>query len=129
MYVLDTCALVWWTLDPDRLSDPAAEACRRIESEGGGLVSAISIWETGIKIRNGELDLGMPVRAFHALVLQMQTIEFVPVDDVTWLENVSLEWDHRDPADRTIVALSRLRNLPLLTSDDVIRRFHPNTIW
>jgi len=31
--VLDTCALIWWSLDPDKLSQKAKEACNRMEQE------------------------------------------------------------------------------------------------
>jgi PIN domain nuclease of toxin-antitoxin system len=31
--VLDTCALIWWSLDPDKLSLPAKSACEKIEVE------------------------------------------------------------------------------------------------
>jgi len=30
MVLLDTCTLLWWTLDPAKLSAVAADACRRI---------------------------------------------------------------------------------------------------
>jgi PIN domain nuclease of toxin-antitoxin system len=55
--VLDTHALLWWALDPDRLS-PAAAACLRDMDRDGGFASAISIWELGIKVQRGKLDLG-----------------------------------------------------------------------
>ena len=37
--VLDTCALIWWSLDPERLSNQASLACDRMEKEKNGLVS------------------------------------------------------------------------------------------
>jgi PIN domain nuclease of toxin-antitoxin system len=45
MVLLDTCALIWWTLDPKELSKPAARACDEIH-ETGGIISSISIWES-----------------------------------------------------------------------------------
>ncbi len=35
--VLDTCALIWWSLDPDKLSQRAKEACYQMEQEKNGL--------------------------------------------------------------------------------------------
>ena len=29
-------------------------------------------------------------------------VHLEPVTEVTWLENLALAWDHKDPADRTI---------------------------
>ena len=43
--VLDTCALIWWSLDPDKLSTTAKDACREMEKKKNGLVPSISIWE------------------------------------------------------------------------------------
>jgi PIN domain nuclease of toxin-antitoxin system len=60
--VLDTHALLWWALDPDRLS-PAATTCLRDMDRDGGFASAISIWELGIKIQRGKLDLGSRSRS------------------------------------------------------------------
>jgi PIN domain nuclease of toxin-antitoxin system len=58
MLLLDTCALIWWTLDPEKLSRNAAEVCNKI-NHSGGFVSAISIWEIGIKIQKAKLDIGI----------------------------------------------------------------------
>ena len=54
--VLDTCALIWWSLDQDKLSLPARKACEQIEKDKNGLVASISIWEIAIKIKNNKLD-------------------------------------------------------------------------
>jgi PIN domain nuclease of toxin-antitoxin system len=31
--LLDTCALIWWSLDPDKLSQQAKEVCNQMENE------------------------------------------------------------------------------------------------
>ena len=41
--ILDTCALIWWSLDPDKLSQPAKDACKQMETEKNGLVPSTSI--------------------------------------------------------------------------------------
>jgi PIN domain nuclease of toxin-antitoxin system len=45
--VLDTCALIWWSLDPNRLSPPAKEICTEMEKQKNGFVPSIAIWEIG----------------------------------------------------------------------------------
>jgi PIN domain nuclease of toxin-antitoxin system len=129
VYLLDTCALLWWTLEPGKLSPRAREACAEIESRGCGLISSITVWEIGVKVRRGQLDIGMSIDEYHRLLREMNTVEIAPVDDLTWLRNLSLEWDHRDPVDRTIVALADLRELPLVTADRAIGAFYPRTCW
>jgi PIN domain nuclease of toxin-antitoxin system len=40
-----------------------------------------------------------------------------------WLENLRLDWSHRDPADRTIVATARIKSLALISKDEQIHKF------
>ena len=57
-------------------------------------------------------------------------VELLPVDAPTWLRSLALPWDHRDPADRVIVATALLRGLPVLTKDARIHEFAgANCIW
>ena len=126
MVVLDTSALIFWTLDRDRLSDAAAAA---IVEADRILVSSISIWEIGIKVNRGGLSIPLTVREFADRLIQVDRVELLPVDTATWLKNIELDWAHRDPADRTIVAVALLHGCPLVTSDRAIRNFYGNAIW
>ena len=128
MVLLDTCALFWWVVQPEGLSATAAEVCTRMEQEGG-VVSSISFWEIGIKQQKGKVDLGVSLDSFCARVESTGVLEIVPVDLPVWQKNLALPWEHRDPADRTIVATAMLRDLPILTADERIRSFYPNVIW
>ena len=116
---MDTHALLWWTLDPEKLSKKAASICLEIEQRGGYL-SSISIWELGIKIRNRKLDIGMPIRDYAEKLKRLGCLEIVPVDEMVWIRSLELDWNHRDPADRVIVATGLTLGLPLLTKDDII---------
>lgn len=127
MYVLDTCVLLWWTLDPENLSLLAAEHCKDIDTKGA-CIASVSLWEIGVKIQKGKLDIGMPIKTFTKLLSQVN-IEQVPIDTDLWLESLDLDWEHRDPADRLIVALAKQRNLPILTADNLIREYYPSVIW
>lgn len=122
MVVLDTHALLWWALDPGRLS-PVAASCLRDMDRDGGFASAISIWELGIKIQRGKLDLGIPIEEFARRIESSAIVELLPVNTSTWLRSLGLTWDHRDPADRVIVATALLQGVPLVTADEEIHRF------
>lgn len=129
MIVLDTHALLWWALDPDKLSQTAAVLVAEMERQGG-FASSISIWELGVKVRRGTLDLGLGIDEFARRVERSGVVELLPVDTTTWLRSLALAWDHRDPADRVIVATALLKDVPVLTKDDAIRRFEGGrTIW
>ena len=128
MILLDTCSLIWWALDPEKLSDKAQTACGRME-ETGGIISSISIWEIGIKIKNKKLDIGVCVGEFLRRVKATKMIEIVPVDETIWVDNLNLNWEHRDSADRTIVATAKKFNAPIVTKDHLIRDYYKNCIW
>ena len=126
MIVLDTSALIFWTLDPGRLSQTAAQA---ISDADRIALSSISTWEIGIKVQKERLSLPVSIQEFTEKLEQIDRLDILPVDVQTWLKNLALNWDHRDPADRTIVATASLHVCALATSDAAIRAFYSQTIW
>ena len=125
---VNTCALIWWTLDPDKLSEKALKACMKVEWDGG-FISSISIWEVGIKIKNKKLDIGHSIEQYVRNIHKLGYLEIIPVDETIWVKNLALDWKNKDPADRTIVASAKYYNHSLVTSDKIIRRFYNKTIW
>ena len=128
MILLDTHALIWWTLDPDKLSKKAQERCSGIINSGCH-ISSISIWEIGIKIKNASIDIGMSIDDYLYKIQQLNCVEIVPVDEKIWIESVKLNWGHRDPADRVIVATALMKKVPILSKDEKIKKYYRNTIW
>lgn len=126
MIVLDTSALIFWTLDPQRLSPKAKQA---IEQADRILISSISIWEIALKVKHRKLDIPLAMNEYVDRLHRLGNLEILAVDIQTWLDNVNLPWDHRDPADRTIVALAARNDCPLITSDAIIANFFAKTIW
>ncbi len=121
--LLDTHTLLWWTFQRGKLSRSGKAALNRAEREGYPIyISSISIWEVGVKIRKGKLNIGMPVDRYAAILKSVKNFYLLSVTTQVWLKNLQLDWDHRDPADRTIVASALIKGLPLLTYDAVIRQ-------
>jgi PIN domain nuclease of toxin-antitoxin system len=129
MIVLDTCALLWWTLEPEKLSDKALTQCQKQEEDGRLLVSTISIWEIGIKQKQGKLDLGMSLEKYVSLLEKVSALHFIPVSNEVWIKSLALDWSHKDPVDRVVVATAALENLSLITKDSVIRKFYKKSLW
>jgi PIN domain nuclease of toxin-antitoxin system len=129
LMLFDTCALLWSTLDPDSLADREREIAFSEFETGRAAVSSISFWEIGIKIKREKLDIGMTLESYLEKIHAFNGLEIIPVDEFIWMENIKLEWDHRDPADRTIVATAKLRELPILTKDMNIRNYYSNQGW
>ncbi len=77
--VLDTCALIWWSLDPEQLSLLVQKACEQMEKDKNGLVASISIWEIAIKIKNKKLDLGISLEIYIKRLQQFQLSQLMRI--------------------------------------------------
>lgn len=128
MVLLDTCALIWYTLDDSQLSTRAKAACDQIPQKGA-FISAITIWEIGLKIKNKKLFINTTIEDYVQRLHHLGAIEIIPVDEHIWMANLALDWTHRDPADRTIVATAKRKNLPIMTSDRIIADYYSAVIW
>ncbi len=119
--VLDTCALLWLTLDPSSLSPRAHKAISKADNL---TISSISVWEVGVKWKNGKIDLGTNYEDYILRVTSCSDFELLAVDARMWAKSVLLPWKHRDPADRVIVALAQDLDATILTADDQIAKFY-----
>jgi PIN domain nuclease of toxin-antitoxin system len=129
MILLDTHALLWWALDPNKLSEVASERLSEME-ENGGYASSISMWELAIKVKRGKLELPVSVDELARRIERGAVVEMVPVDVTIWLRSASLRWDHRDPADRVIVATAMRKGVAILTKDSALHEFPDVTcVW
>jgi PIN domain nuclease of toxin-antitoxin system len=94
-----------------------------------GIISSISIWEIGVKIKNKKLDIGMSIEKYAGLLYKLGYLKIVPVDEQIWMQNLVLDWKHSDPADRTIVATAMIHRARIITADENIRLFFDQHIW
>ncbi|ANV89070.1 type II toxin-antitoxin system VapC family toxin [Picosynechococcus sp. PCC 7117] len=127
--VLDTCALIWWSLDPEQLSIPARSLCDQMEMKKNGLVASISLWEIALKVKQGKLDLGVDLDLYVETLLQSDVVQIIAIDVSLWVASVALDWGHRDPADRVVVALATQYQAQLITKDSIIGNFYSATVW
>ncbi len=132
MIALDTHALVWWLADPDRIPAKARRRIRAAIDAGEALtVSSISVWEIAMLVKRGRLELTMPVEAWLSAVYALPFFHFVPVDGEIGMRAVDLSgFEHRDPADRFIVATALGLGATLVTGDRRLRQYQPlATVW
>lgn len=116
-YLLDTNALLWLVASPAKMSDPAREALA--DQTNDLAVSAASCWEIAIKTRLGRFD-GTPVLSAWTETLKTMNVADLSIDSADTALAGQLDWDHRDPFDRMIVAQAVRRGLTIATSDQLI---------
>jgi PIN domain nuclease of toxin-antitoxin system len=126
MIVLDTSALIRWIDGSPELSSAATQA---IQTADRRLVSSISIWEIAQKAKQGRLLMRLSPDELAVRLQRTAGVEIMPVDAQGWIDSVELLWDHKDPADRVIVALAHRFDCPIISSDRVIADFYGKTVW
>lgn len=117
--LLDTCVLIW--IGQGEPVDAAAlnhiEAARR---DNGVLVSAVSAWEVGLAATRDKNRLTFlpDVDTWLRRLLASPGVQRVSLDtDVALAATMLPGWEHRDPADRFLVATSQAFDAPIVTSD------------
>lgn len=126
-YLLDTCVLLWWWSDPERLSTRILSLIKNPENHF--VVSAASAWEIATKYRIGKYPQGSQVVADWEKRIAVDGFEELPIGFKHALKAGCLAGDHRDPFDRMIAAQSLLNDLPVLTCDPEIAGLGAETIW
>lgn len=125
--LLDTHALLWWSVDDGRLSELARDTIRDGRNEV--LVSAASVWEIAIKSAKGRLELPSPVEQYMDDRLRRNRWSPLAIDFRHVIRAASLPDHHRDPFDRALIAQAQVERLPIVTTDAAITRYEVETIW
>ena len=122
--LLDTHILIWWQIDPSRLTAAQTRALDLSHEIGEQLgVAAITLWEIAklVERRRVQFDQALDV-VLHGIE-HHPMLRVVRLDAYVAGESAALGARLRgDPADQLIVATARVHGLRLVTSDERIRR-------
>lgn len=122
-FVTDTHPFIWFAADMRRkLSRRACAAFDAYEAGRADLyVPAPVLVETWFLAGNGTIKLETTFgRWWRDLANPRLVCDPMPADDV--LAAAELNWEHRDPFDRLIVAAAHRLGLPLVTADTATMR-------
>jgi PIN domain nuclease of toxin-antitoxin system len=115
---------IWLDVAFGRSSRFAMRVRRQLDAAASAAclyVAAITPWEVAMLVRNGKVRVSGPVLDFVVAALRETRTAVVAFEPAVAVDAVELpDWDHRDPADRLIVASARFMNAVLATRDGAI---------
>jgi PIN domain nuclease of toxin-antitoxin system len=92
------------------------------------LLSIASLWEITIKVSLGKLKLASNLQDTFANI-EKNGFEILPIETAHLLELEKLEYFHRDPFDRLIIAQSISERIPVISSDDKFSKYPVDLVW
>jgi PIN domain nuclease of toxin-antitoxin system len=108
------------------VSKISERALAALGSEGmEPVVSAVTVWEVAIKRSLGKVK----ARGGMLNEIERAGVELLPVTARHADLVASLPLHHRDPFDRLLVAQATAENIPLVSSDESLRRYDVEVIW
>jgi len=117
-YLLDTHVFLWLLGTPELVPDALRDDLARPEHEL--LVSAVSAMEVATKVRLGKLEPARHLVATWSSRVQDLRAQELSITTEHALLAGGLDWAHRDPFDRLLVAQGLVENVTLVTSDAAI---------
>lgn len=122
MILLDTCAIIFAALTPEKLTPKAAkEIMGGIETRNLNCCD-ISLWEIAMLISRGRLKPAADPGTFISRVLSAYNLAVLPITtEIAVLSADESLFCHKNPCDRLIGATALHHKMPLITSDAHLR--------
>ncbi len=125
--LLDTHALIWYSIDDPELSRRAKSAIE--DPDHTVLVSAATAWEISTKYRLGKLPLAQLLAMELAGYVVEQGFQSLPVSLSHGLRAGALPGPHKDPFDRMLIAQAQAEGIPLVSNETIFDEYGVTRIW
>ena len=123
--LLDTHVALWLDSGDARLAAATRALIDESWQKGGTIyLSAVTAWEIAFLVDAGHIELDLPAEAWVERFLDRPGIDIVPLGYRAACQAYRLHHlEHRDPADRLLIATAIELACPLVTYDERIDRF------
>jgi PIN domain nuclease of toxin-antitoxin system len=125
--LLDTHAFLWLITDDNRLSENARQTF--MNTENSLFFSAASLWEICIKKSLGKIFLKDGWFRTIQAEMEINTIQWLPIEMTHCAEVTDLPFHHRDPFDRMLIAQAIVEEMKLLSRDNRLSDYAIELIW
>lgn len=123
--LLDTHIFLWLMNGDLKLSKKNIERIESsINSESRICISGISVWEIAMLEKKGRITFSQPINKWIEHAIELSSVKIIELSTDILLDSCHLPGEFQsDPADRMIVATSRVHNIPLITQDEKILNY------
>lgn len=119
--LIDTHVFIWLMEGDETLPPKVQKLLKQTSQKNVLYISAISIWEIAMLQSKKRLSLTLPLSQWLDQAITLPFLKIVNINKEIAIESCTLPGEfHGDPADRMIVASSRILNVPLVTRDQKI---------
>ena len=118
--LLDTHVWYWLSTEERKVSAAALRAITSAARRHAVAVSEVSFWELATKAAKGKLELRPDPAEWLRRASSKSGLGVIDLDREILVRSAQLDWEHRDPADRMLVATAMFYDLRLATADPVI---------
>jgi PIN domain nuclease of toxin-antitoxin system len=123
---LDTHTFIWFINGDTRLSTKAKKEI--LKSSNKKFISMASIWEIAIKTSLDKLRINYPFREVFNQIEENGFEILSIIFDHTLLVS-QLEFHHRDPFDRLLIAQALSENMTIIGNDRNFQNYHVKMTW
>lgn len=122
--VLDTHILLWILLEPEEISKTIKQKITVAQNNNKLVISTISLWEIAMLNHKKRINIYEPIKNFLESITAIEGLIVKDISPEIAAESTLLtDGFHGDPADRIIVATTKILGATLLTRDQKILSF------
>jgi PIN domain nuclease of toxin-antitoxin system len=125
--LLDTHAFLWLITGDDRLSENARQTF--LNTENSLFLSAASLWEICIKKSLGKISLSNGWFRAIRKEMEINIIQWLPIEMTHCAEVTELPVHHRDPFGRMLIAQAIVEDMQLLSRDSRLSDYAIERVW
>ncbi len=125
--LLDTSVFLWIYFDEKE--NLSSKALKKLGQEESLFISAVSIWEIAIKYSSGKLKFDTNPKVWIDQTLREMGLSLLAIQTSHLLEVSELPFHHKDPFDRLLICQSKIEKIPLLSSDEIFKKYDVDVIW
>jgi PIN domain nuclease of toxin-antitoxin system len=124
--LLDTHVFLWYVDGNDQLPEKIVKIIS--DQSNRCFVSIASIWEIAIKLSIDKLEINGGFKTIENF-LDDNDFEILPIDLEATKTLLKLDFFHRDPFDRMIIAQAATSDLKVISKDKYFRSYNIEIIW